>query len=103
MAVWGLEWIIVAVIVIVLFLWGPEKIPKIARAFGQAKREFERASKEPEKYLQQYDVPSQGAQTAKTQQEDKLLEIATSLGISTEGKTREQIAQEISRKLQETK
>lgn len=87
MPIYGIEWIVVAVIILVLFLWGPEKLPKIARSIGQAKKEFEKASRGQEEIPQQMS-PSPPA-------DDKLLEIAKSLGISTEGKTRDQIAQEI--------
>ena len=93
MAIYGLEWIIVAVVVIVLLFWGPEKLPKIARSIGQAKKEFEKASKtgggEEER--------PQVTQSA----DDKLLEIAKTLGINTEGKTRDQIAQEVLSKTQQ--
>ncbi len=41
-----LQWIVIGVIVIVIFLRGPQKIPDIARALGRAKREFDQASKE---------------------------------------------------------
>ncbi|MEM0483043.1 MAG: twin-arginine translocase TatA/TatE family subunit, partial [Nitrososphaerota archaeon] len=46
LAIQGFEWLIVVAVLLVLFLWGPERLPKIARAFGQAKKEFEKASKE---------------------------------------------------------
>ncbi|MCS7142559.1 MAG: twin-arginine translocase TatA/TatE family subunit [Aigarchaeota archaeon] len=98
MAVWGLEWIIIAVIVIVLLIWGPEKIPKIAKAFGQAKKEFDKASKETDR-AQQVESPQRVVEVKSTPNDDKLLEVAAVLGISTEGKTREQIAEEVSKKL----
>ncbi|MER3601603.1 MAG: twin-arginine translocase TatA/TatE family subunit [Nitrososphaerota archaeon] len=79
MALVGVEWIVVAIIVIALLLWGPTKLPELARALGRARREYQKASQEEE--------------------EDKLLQLAKSLGIATEGKTREQIAQEVSERL----
>ena len=39
----GIEWIIVAAIIVFLLLWGPTKLPKIARSLGEAKKEFEKA------------------------------------------------------------
>ncbi len=98
MAIQGLEWIIVAVIVLVFFLWGPEKLPKLAKSLGQAKKEFEKASKEAE---QQITSVTTGINEEIKKQEDQLLEIARSLGLSTEGKTREQIADEISARLKQ--
>ena len=93
MPIYGIEWIVVAVVILVLFLWGPEKLPKIARSIGQAKKEFEKASKGQEE-MQQQAVASMSS-------DDKILEIAKSLGISTEGKTKEQIAEEIKEKVKQ--
>ena len=100
----GIEWIIVAVVILVIFLWGPEKLPKFARSIGQAKKEFERASKgldeEARKLREEARAvvsPSSPTTSVQTQPpvDDKLLEVARSLGIETEGKTRDQIAKEI--------
>jgi len=44
----GVEWIVVAVIIIVLLLWGPGQIPKLARAFRQAKEEWKKTAEESE-------------------------------------------------------
>jgi len=90
----GLEWVIVLVVVLVLFLWGPEKLPKLARAVGQAKREFEKASREVQEELTR---PS--AETSRAGGSNDIIQIARSLGIETEGKTREQIADEIAARL----
>ena len=98
----GVEWIVVAVVLIVLLLWGPSQLPKIARAFGEAKKEFQKATKEAEKVKEEVSeavqpitetVSSASAELKKL--DDKLLELARELGISTEGKTRDQIAEEI--------
>jgi len=92
-AIYGLEWIVVAAIVIILLFWGPEKLPKIARSIGQAKKEFEKAAKGEDEKTQAFQQ--------QVQADDKLLEVAKSLGIQTEGKTRDQIAQEILQKAQQ--
>ena len=36
----------IAVILLVFFLWGPQKIPELARMVAQARREFDNATKE---------------------------------------------------------
>ncbi|MCL7389580.1 MAG: twin-arginine translocase TatA/TatE family subunit [Thaumarchaeota archaeon] len=99
MPIQGIEWIIVAVIVLVLFLWGPEKLPKLARSIGQAKKEFEKASRGLEEEVRHFESELKSPITSEAYRplssDDKLLEIARSLGIQTEGKTRDQIAQEI--------
>jgi sec-independent protein translocase protein TatA len=100
MPIQGIEWIIVAVIVLVLFLWGPEKLPKLARSIGQAKKEFEKASRGARRrserlFESELKSPITSEAYRPLSSDDKLLEIARSLGIQTEGKTRDQIAQEI--------
>ena len=97
-----LQWIIIGVIVVVIFLWGPQKIPELARGFGRAKGEFEKATKEFDSAAKQVTA---GVATAPVQQatpasaeksgDQVLVETARALGIATEGKTREQISQEI--------
>ncbi len=98
----GVEWIVVAVVLVVLLLWGPSQLPKIARAFGEAKKEFQKATKEAEEMAGEVketvqpisDTISSAASEVK-KVDDKLLEVAKALGINTEGKTRDQIAEEI--------
>jgi sec-independent protein translocase protein TatA len=97
-----LQWIIIGVVVIIIFLWGPQKIPELARGLGRAKKEFDNAAKE-------FNNPTLGpVQTAggtisplKTTDEI-FLDTAHQLGITTDGKTREQIAQEIVSKTKST-
>jgi sec-independent protein translocase protein TatA len=89
----GWEWIIIGVVAIVLIMWGPSKIPEFARALGKAKGEFEKASKEfQEEALKTVKAPTRS-------KNEILLETARSLGISTDGKTYEQIYAEIAEKV----
>ena len=101
MAIQGIEWIVIGVIIIILFLWGPEKLPKMARSLGQAKKEFEKATKGLEEEISRASSPTTIQPTSQPPA-DKLMEVAKSLGISTEGKTREEITKEITEKLQKT-
>ena len=93
MAIHELEWLIIAVIVTVLVLWDPEKIPKMVRAIAEAKREYEEA------------VASLSEQLSSEEGEEhltgdeKILEMAGELGVQTEGKTREEIVKEILERL----
>jgi TatA/E family protein of Tat protein translocase len=103
----GWEWIIIGVVAIVIIMWGPAKIPQFAQALGRAKGEFSKAQKEftdaatmsgytaATNVVQPRPVP---APTIKSNDE-MLLETAQKLGIPTEGKTREQISEEISIKV----
>lgn len=97
MALVGYEWLIVLGILLVVFLWGPQKLPELARSIGLAKKEFEKAAKEVSTSPSTISTVSTNA--ANTQSTtDPLIVAARSLGISTEGKTKEQIAKEIADK-----
>lgn len=90
MALVGYEWLIIVAILLVIFLWGPQKLPELAKSIGLAKKEFDKAAKEISNPIAT-SPPSDS--TA-----DPLVVAARSLGISTEGKTKEQIAKEIAEK-----
>jgi sec-independent protein translocase protein TatA len=104
-----LQWIIIGVVVVVIFLWGPQKIPELARGLGRAKGEFQKASKEFEAVSKQITagvttigtpaasaaLPQAAPVFAEKSGDQVLVETARALGIPTEGKTREQISQEI--------
>jgi len=92
LALVGYEWLIVLGILLVVFLWGPQKLPELAKSIGLAKKEFEKAAKEAS-------TPSSttGATIAQPAT-DPLIVAAKNLGITTEGKTKEEIAKEIADK-----
>ena len=88
MAISPPEWMVIAAILLILFIWGPKKLPELARSIGLAKKEFEKVAKE-----------ATGVTTTPAEPStDPLLVAAMSLGITTEGKTKEQIAKEIAEK-----
>ncbi|WP_069807355.1 Sec-independent protein translocase subunit TatA/TatB [Vulcanisaeta thermophila] len=74
--------ILIIIAFIILIIWGPSKIPQLARSFGQAVREFRRGASESEP-------------------EPELVEIAKKLGIDPSGKSRDELLTEISSKLQQ--
>ncbi len=102
----GWEWIIIGVVAIVIIMWGPAKIPEFAKSLGRAKGEFSKAQKEftdaaastPNAPSQRVAVPANSPPAIKSKDE-MLLETAQKLGVSTVGKTREQISEEISMKV----
>ncbi len=91
MALVGYEWLIVVAIILVIFLWGPQKLPELARSIGLAKKEFDKAAKE-------VASPTTSTTTQAPVSTDPLITAAKSLGIATEGKTKEEIAKEIAEK-----
>lgn len=72
------------ILLIVLIIFGPSKLPQLARAVGQSIREFKKASSEKEESV-----------------ESEVIEAAKKLGIDTEGKSKEEIVEEIKKKLGE--
>ena len=99
----GWEWIIIGVVAIVIIMWGPAKIPQFARALGQAKGEFNKASKEFKDAATQTETTTtsnvKSEQAALKTKDEMLIDTAQKLGIPTEGKTREQLSDEISVKV----
>ena len=95
-----LQWVVIAVVAIVFLMYGPKKIPELARSIGLARKEFNDASK-----IATGDVPPAAATArtavpAATSTGDTLIDTAKKLGISTEGKTRDEISSEIVTKAQ---
>jgi len=110
MAIAGLEWVVIGIIIVILILWGPSQIPKIARALGEAKKEFTKATKEAEQVSKDIEHMTEDAlqpftDTANTfssevrELDAELMKLAKMLNISTEGKTKDQLAKEIAKKI----
>ncbi len=103
----GWEWIIIGVVAIVIIMWGPSKIPEFAKSLGRAKGEFSKAQKEFENAATTTaNAPSTPAASAAApaapaikSKDEMLLTTARNLGISTDGKTREQLTEEVSAKV----
>jgi len=97
MAVVAVEWIIIIILVVIFLIWGPSKIPELARSLGKAKKEFQKAMKEAE------EIKDQALSTVDVQElkkdVDALIDMAKKLGIPTEGRTRTEIYNDVMAKL----
>ena len=102
-----MQWIVIGIVVIALLMWGPSKIPQLASSIGKARREFDTARKaveDPMNALLQTATQTPTAQGPQVQPpqpqsqfagDEVLIRTARDMGIATEGKTREQLSQEI--------
>ncbi len=94
----GWEWIIIGAVTIVILLWGPSKIPQLAKALGRATGEFRRSPKESTTSMSAQAMSTESVRE-KQENDDMLIATAKKLGISTDGKTRQRISEEISLKI----
>jgi sec-independent protein translocase protein TatA len=83
----GYEWIFIIVIIVVIF-FGVKKIPELARSFGKATAEYEKARIEAKKELEQIRSKDKVGR-------EKLEEIAESLGIDYSNKNDEDLRKAI--------
>ncbi len=114
----GLGWQeVILILIILLFVFGPTKLPKIARELGKVIREFNKAASG---FEEEFNKASSGLTKAvrpsstgfsrsppkagaKRNRDKALSDIAEKLNITTEGKTEEQIGQEIIEKIESKK
>jgi len=93
-------WEIALILAIVLIIFGPKKLPELAKSMGDAIRQYRAATEGgggPK--------PNTQPQTASTQSRsgDVLLETAKKLDIQTEGKTMKQISKEMTEQASQKK
>jgi len=91
-------WEIALILVIVLILFGPKKLPELAKSVGDALRQYRTATEGSLTQVQKTTAtPERTDSMSATAKSDEqlLVETVKTLGISTEGKTPEQISNEI--------
>lgn len=94
----GFEWLIIIVIVVVVF-FGVKKIPELAKSFGKATAEYEKARIEAKRELQQL----KNQQGSGGVDREKLESIAGSLGIDYTNKNDDDLRTAIEAELNKTK
>jgi sec-independent protein translocase protein TatA len=98
---------IVLILVILLLIFGPSKMPEMARTLGEAFREFKKASEDLQKTVEG-PIPQTTSQvtplvnnvSGKSKEDENLIiQLAKKLGIATEGKDIQTIMNEIEEKV----
>ncbi len=81
---------ILLVLVVAVLLFGATKLPELAKAVGKSMGEFKKAQREAELELKSLEKPA-----AAPVQESEVRKLAREMGIVVEGKTDEQLKEEI--------
>ncbi|MEM2924461.1 MAG: twin-arginine translocase TatA/TatE family subunit [Methanocellales archaeon] len=79
---------ILLILGVAVLLFGASKLPELARAMGRSMGEFKKAQREAELELKSLEKPSPA-------QESEIRKLAREMGINVEGKTDEQLKEEI--------
>jgi sec-independent protein translocase protein TatA len=71
------------VVVIAVLLFGPNRIPELARAIGKATGEFKKAQREVERGIHEAEI--------QVEREERIRRVARDMGIDTQGKTTDEL------------
>ncbi len=92
---------IALIVVVIIILFGSAKIPELARSLGKATGEFKKGQKDIEHEITEAEKSIKG--TPAENKFSKIEQMAHDLGISTQGKTEEQLLEEIQKKMPKVK
>jgi sec-independent protein translocase protein TatA len=84
---------LLVILVLALLLFGPKKLPELARALGKATGEYHKAAREFEKEAEKVKKEISLEEEAR-----EIRSIAENLGIQTKGKSKAELLKEISKK-----
>ena len=95
---------LMAILIIAFLLFGASKLPELARSLGKSMGEFKKAQREAELELRRFEQElREGKHTSAAEKREKLESIARTLGIETEGKSDEELLEEINKALPKEK
>jgi sec-independent protein translocase protein TatA len=89
---------IMLVLLVAVILFGSSKIPELARSLGKATGEFKKAQQETEVELRDIEKSSR-EQKPLNEKSSKIKQMASDLGIPIEGRSDEQLLDEIQKKM----
>ncbi|MEZ0345177.1 MAG: twin-arginine translocase TatA/TatE family subunit [Infirmifilum sp.] len=89
---------ILLLIIIALILFGPKKLPELAKAAGEAVRIFREES---QKLTSSVEEASSPKSSTTSLSDEELRKLAEKLGVTAEGKSKEELVQEVIQKAKE--
>ncbi|RLF58662.1 MAG: twin-arginine translocase TatA/TatE family subunit [Thermoplasmata archaeon] len=84
---------LLVILILALFLFGPQKLPELARSLGKAVAEYKKAAEEVEKEIKKAEK-----EFTDELEIQELVKIAKNLNIPTSGKSKAQLLKEIAKK-----
>lgn len=85
---------LILILIAALFLFGPTKLPELARSLGKAVGEFKKAQMETE-----YDLKRLDSDKPPNERDTKIHNLAIEMGLDAQNKTTEQLIEEIRSKI----
>ncbi len=86
---------ILLIFIVAVFLFGPNKLPELARSLGKATGEFKKAQMQSESELNQMVKPLDN-------KDEKVHNLAVEMGLDVQNKSNEQLIEEIRSKIKST-
>jgi len=83
------------ILIIIFLLFGAQKLPELARSLGRSFGEFEKAKREAELELIEFERRLREGKYTSSEKRAKLEKIARDLGINPEGKSDDELLEEI--------
>ncbi len=89
---------LILVVIVVIILFGSSKIPELARSLGKATGEFKKAKQESELEMKDFEKSIKESKS-QADKSSKIRTMASDFGIAIEGKSDEQLLDEIQKKM----
>jgi sec-independent protein translocase protein TatA len=90
---------LLVILIIVFLLFGASKLPELARSLGRSMGEFKKAQREAELELIEFEKRVREGKFTRDEKRSKLEKIAKDLGINPEGKSDDELLEEINKLL----